>query len=199
MNCNSDGVFWVKLPMAEVWWRLGVAPGGLPAAGGSACDPRGRDAGVRGHSQGAPWENHGKTMGKTMGKPEMPAKSTKYVRVFGCGLGLLVFGGVLGLLSKVFWRNRSNSNHRLLWQLVWGPNFTISAGSTHVSSRLSAKGSYSHTIGDQCNLSHVPAKVSKWSVGKWMMKMSTKLLQQWSRFELLKVRLIFGRSIIKYR
>ena len=102
---------------------------------------------------------HGKTTGKLCGKiignmgnqgHQNPPNMSRFGMWAGFSCSLIV----KGLLKKQFQQQPYDS-----W--FGGPNFTISAGSTHVSGRLSAKGSYSHTIGDQCNLSDVPAKVSK--------------------------------------
>lgn len=107
----------IQIPSrSEVRWRLGVAPGGLPAAGGSACDPCGRDAGIRGHSQGA-WENHRETLGKNHrkhGKPG-PPKSTKYVQVWDVGWVFL-----FSYCQRSFEETVPTAT---IWQLVWGAKF----------------------------------------------------------------------------
>ena len=107
---------------------------------------------VHGKTMGKPWGN----CGKIIGKPEMPPKSTKYVQVWDVGWVFL-----FSCCQRSFEETVPTATIDCYDSWFGGPNFTISAGSTHVSGRLSAKGSYSHTIGDQCNLSHVPAKVSK--------------------------------------
>ena len=80
---------------------LGTTPRGLPAAGGPARDPRGRDAGIGGHPQGAQsgktMEKHGENIEKTWkkclknhnfnGKRCETRNAIKYVQV--CGDGLL--------------------------------------------------------------------------------------------------------------